>query len=77
MLLSTIGHNVLCVEAGSIVDALALIAEHPDLQLCLLDLTLKHGHGLGAIQRIKEAAPQVAVIVTSGDRLNGCFFESR
>ena len=76
MLLSTIGHNVLCVEAGSIADALALIAQHPDLQLCLLDLTLKNEHGLGAIQKIKEAAPRVAVVVVSGsddsDTISSC-----
>jgi DNA-binding NarL/FixJ family response regulator len=76
MLLSTIGRNVLCVEAGNIADALTLIAQHPDLQLCLLDLTLENEHGLGAIKRIKEAAPQVAVVVVSGsddsDTISSC-----
>jgi len=33
MLLSTIDHNVSCVEATTLSDALALIAEHADLQL--------------------------------------------
>jgi DNA-binding NarL/FixJ family response regulator len=66
MLLSTIGHNVVCLEAGTIADALALIAHHADLQLCLLDLALKNEHGLEAIHRIKEVAPQVAVVVLSG-----------
>jgi DNA-binding NarL/FixJ family response regulator len=66
MLLSTIGRNVSCVEADNIADALALAAQHANLQLCLLDLALKNEHGLGAIHRIKEAAPQVAVVVVSG-----------
>jgi DNA-binding NarL/FixJ family response regulator len=66
MLLSTIGQNVSCIEAGNISDALALIELHPDLQMCLLDLSLKNEHGLGAIRRIKEIAPQVAVVVVSG-----------
>ena len=76
MLLSTIGNNVQCLEAGSIAGALALIAQHPDIQLCLLDLTLKNEHGLEAIQRIKEVAPQVAVVVVSGsddnDTISSC-----
>lgn len=66
MLLATIGHQVTCLEAASVADALALIQQNPDLQLCLLDLSLKNEHGLGAIQRIKQSAPQTAVVVVSG-----------
>jgi DNA-binding NarL/FixJ family response regulator len=66
MLLSTIGQNVHCLEAANAADALALIAQHADLQLCLLDLALKNEHGFQAIQKIKETAPQVAVVVVSG-----------
>jgi DNA-binding NarL/FixJ family response regulator len=66
MLLATIGHKVTCLEAASVADALALIGQNPDLQLCLLDLSLKNENGLGAIQRIKQSAPQVAVVVVSG-----------
>jgi DNA-binding NarL/FixJ family response regulator len=66
MLLATIGHNVSCVEAGSITDALALLEHDPDVQMCLLDLALKNEHGLAAIQRIKEIAPRAAVVVVSG-----------
>src|SRR5579863_6221693 len=66
MLLGTIGQNVSCVEAGNITDALALLERDPEVQMCLLDLALKNEHGLAAIQRIKETAPQVAVVVVSG-----------
>lgn len=66
MLLATIGHNVVCLETETISGALALIAEHEDLRLCLLDLTLKNDHGLAAIQRIKATAPEVSVVVVSG-----------
>jgi DNA-binding NarL/FixJ family response regulator len=66
MLLATIGQNVSCLEAGKISEALALLTEHTDLQMCLLDLSLKNEHGLNAIQKIKETAPQVAVVVVSG-----------
>jgi DNA-binding NarL/FixJ family response regulator len=66
MLLGTIGQNVTCVEAGNLADAMALLEREPDVQMCLLDLALKNEHGLGAIQRIKETAPHVAVVVVSG-----------
>jgi DNA-binding NarL/FixJ family response regulator len=76
MLLSTIGQNVACLEAGTIADALALITQHSDLQLCLLDLTLKNEQAIGAIKGIKEIAPQVAVVVVSGsddnDTISSC-----
>src|ERR1700722_347922 len=76
MLLSTIGHNVVCLEAGTIADALALIAQRADLQLCLLDLTLKNEQALGAIHKIKEIAPQISVVVVSGsddnDTISSC-----
>lgn len=66
LLLATIGDKVSCLEAADAGEALALIAQHSDLQLCLLDLALKNEHGLDAIQRIKQSAPQIAVVVVSG-----------
>jgi len=66
MLLGTIGHNVSCLEAATVTEALALVAQHGDIELCLLDLSLKNEQGFGAIQRIKDTAPQVAVVVVSG-----------
>jgi DNA-binding NarL/FixJ family response regulator len=66
MLLGTIGQNIECLEAANVSDALALISQHADIQLCLLDLALKNEHGLDAVQKIKETAPQVAVVVVSG-----------
>jgi DNA-binding NarL/FixJ family response regulator len=66
MLLSTIGHGVQCLECASVAEALDLIQKHPDLKICLLDLALKNEHGLSAIQRIKDTAPQVSVVIVSG-----------
>ena len=66
MLLATIGRDVTCLEASNLAEAQGLIAQHADLQICLLDLTLKDEHGLDAIQSIKATAPQVAVVVVSG-----------
>lgn len=66
MLLPSISHDVTCLEASTIAEALALLAQHPDLQLCLLDLSLKNENGESAIRQIKQDAPQVAVVIVSG-----------
>jgi DNA-binding NarL/FixJ family response regulator len=66
MLLATISRGVNCLECASIPEALEIIQRHPDLQICLLDLALKKEHGLDAIQRIKDSAPEIAVVVVSG-----------
>jgi DNA-binding NarL/FixJ family response regulator len=66
MLLGTIGHSVNCLEAATVSDALETIAQHTDIELCLLDLSLKHEQGFSAIERIKSTAPHVAVVVVSG-----------
>jgi signal transduction histidine kinase len=60
MLLGSIGHDVNCLEAGTITDALALVTQHPDIELCLLDLSLKDEQGFGAIQHIKTTSPHIA-----------------
>jgi DNA-binding NarL/FixJ family response regulator len=76
MLLATIGRNVVCLEADDVGAALASLAANADLQLCLLDLALKNDHGLSAIKRIKDTAPQIAVVVVSGSddigTIRGC-----
>jgi two-component system nitrate/nitrite response regulator NarL len=66
MLLSTIGQGVQCLECAGVAEALDLIQRHPDLDICLLDLALKKEHGLEAIQRIKDSAPQISVVIVSG-----------
>ncbi|MHB8811786.1 MAG: response regulator [Steroidobacteraceae bacterium] len=49
MLLATLNRGVTCVEAASPAEARARIAEHPDIELCLLDLALRNETGLGVI----------------------------
>ena len=65
LLLSTIAADMQVLEAATVEQAETLALEHPDLQLCLLDLMLKDEHGLQALQRIKAAAPGVAAVVVS------------
>jgi DNA-binding NarL/FixJ family response regulator len=66
MLLSSIGHNVICLEAATLTEAQSILAQNTDIELCLLDLTLKNEKGLGAIQHIAATSPQIAVVVVSG-----------
>jgi DNA-binding NarL/FixJ family response regulator len=67
MLLKTIRPDAQVLEAATVEQAIALATEHPDLQLCLLDLSLRNQHGLDALQKVRAAAPEVAVVVVSGD----------
>lgn len=67
LLLGTLGRDALTLEAETIAEALAITAEHPDLQLCLLDLNLRNENGLDALDRIKTAASDVAIVVVSSN----------
>jgi len=66
MLLTALDAQVACLETGSIAGAMALLPEHPDLQVCILDLSLNQESGLSAIRGIKDSLPSVAVVVVSG-----------
>jgi two-component system nitrate/nitrite response regulator NarL len=44
---------------------MAITAAHPDIQLCLLDLNLHNENGLVALVKIKDVAPDVAVVIVS------------
>jgi two-component system nitrate/nitrite response regulator NarL len=65
MLLTTICHDATTMEAATVAEGIALAHQHPDLELCLLDLSLKNESGLAAITSLKDAAPQAAVVVVS------------
>ena len=66
MLLATIGQDTTCLEATTIAEALTLIAQHADIELCLLDLVLKHERGFDAIGRVKALSSSIAIVVVSG-----------
>jgi DNA-binding NarL/FixJ family response regulator len=65
LLLETLDHHTEILEAGSIAEALMLVAEHPDVHLCLLDLNLHHEQGLDMMASLKTVAPDIAVVVVS------------
>ena len=54
-------------EAGSLREALATLATHPDVDLVLLDLGLADRQGLGTLAEWRELAPQLPVVVLSAD----------
>jgi len=58
-----VGAQVL--EACDLDSALELVAQHPDVDLMLLDLGMPGMHGAAGIQRVAEANPQLPVIVLS------------
>lgn len=56
-------HLTVCGEAESGREALQLVASKPDL--AIVDLSLEDGHGLELIRRLREAVPDLRVLVLS------------
>ena len=66
MLLAVLGRDITILEASTATQALALIDAQPDIQLCLLDLSLKSDDGLSLLSTTKQLAPNMVVVVVSG-----------
>lgn len=66
LLLSSIHPDAMLFEADTVVDALSMLAKHPDLTSCLLDLNLGQERGLPVLKRIRLESPDVPVIIVSG-----------
>ncbi len=54
-------------QAGSIGQALERLRAEPDIHLALLDLGLPDSAGTQSLRRLREAAPEVTVVVLSAD----------
>lgn len=67
MLLAHLQENLTIFEGSSSEEALALAAAHPDLVLCLLDLTLNGGGGLMLIPQLRAVHPSIVIVVVSAD----------
>jgi len=65
MLLTTYHREAVMLEAATMMEALELCAANADLQLCLLDLSLKAEAGLQMLSRLATAAPLAAIVVVS------------
>lgn len=55
------------LEAGSLDEAEQTLLAHPDVRLVLLDLGLSDQQGLSTLDRWRQLAPQVPVVVLSAD----------
>ena len=53
------------LEAGDLDEAMELVARHDDADLVLLDLNMPGMNGLAGIKRVRDAYPQLPVIVLS------------
>lgn len=54
-------------QAGSIGQAIERLRAEPDIDLALLDLGLPDSTGTQSLRRLREAAPEVTVVVLSAD----------
>jgi len=55
------------MQAGTLAEARAAIAQHADIQLVLLDLSLPDGHGIAELPWLREAAPVARLVALSAD----------
>ena len=70
MLLQTICPDVMVLEAYTLVEALSLATDHPDLQLCLLGISLKAENGLTGLTKLRETVTDMPIVMISGTEDN-------
>jgi len=63
--LAGLGQSVEVFQAGSVRDALAELAAHPDTTLTIADLTLPDAQGADVLERIGRAHAKVPLVVLS------------
>jgi DNA-binding NarL/FixJ family response regulator len=56
------------LEAGNSAEATALLTEHPDTGLILLDLTLPDRDGFAVLTELRERYPSAAIVVLSAEQ---------
>jgi DNA-binding NarL/FixJ family response regulator len=63
--------NAIVLEASSYSQAMQVIAEHPDLDLVLLDLNLPDRDGFAVLTELGEHHPAISVVVLSAQQDRG------
>jgi len=71
-LLRELKPDAIVFEAADAAQAMALLADQPDIALILLDLSLPDRDGLGLLAELRARYPGISVVVLSGfaDRAN-------
>lgn len=67
LLLGSMQRDLEILEADSCQDALAMMRQHQNIELCLIDLSLRGENGMQVIQLLKEINPAVITVIVSGD----------
>ncbi len=65
--------NATVLEASSCSQAMQVIAEHPDLEFILLDLTLPDRDGFSVLTELRERYPAISVVVLCAQQDRGSF----
>ena len=65
--LGGLGDNVAFLQAGDAPATLALVVEHGDIDLLLLDLNMPGGDGIATVRAVRARAPAVPVAVVSAE----------
>jgi len=64
--LTGLSERVEVLQADSLEGALAALDTHPDTALVLLDLIMPDGDGTSVLERVREAHPEIPIVVVSG-----------
>src|SRR6476620_10106942 len=65
VILRKLRRDAIVLEASSSEKAMRVIAEHPDVSLILLDLSLPDRDGFSVLEELREQFPAIAVVVVS------------
>lgn len=76
LLLGAMQRDLEILEADTCAEALSLMREHLDIQLCLIDLTLRGENGMDVIGALKEINPNVVAVIVSGDESPAKIYEA-
>src|SRR5215467_15767232 len=68
--------DAIVLEASSYSQAMQVIAEHPDLELILLDLNLPDRDGFSALTELGERYPAIPVVVLSAQQDRDSVFKA-